>query len=376
MDIKELRDRIDKTDDALMRAYIERTELVKQVAEYKKQNAAPILNTDREKQVYDRLIKEFGEQYSRDIYSLYSGIMNISKLRQARVNSTTDIETLVKFSKDAYKGDQKALKVALQGVEGAFSMIAAKDMFAQPELNYKKSFGEVFEAVSKGEVDFGVVPIENSNAGSVNEVYDLLAKFGLYIAIARVQKVEHCLLGTKGAQKQDIKTVISHPQALYQCKDYLHKSGIEAISRANTALAAEEVSRTQDKALGALASEKTADLYGLSILERGVQDEKNNNTRFIAISKDNLAVPQANKISLVVTLAHKQGALYQLLNIIASYRVNMTKLESRPIPGSNFEFMFYFDIEGNLQDKAVRDMLFDVYEYSEKVLYLGGYKEQ
>ncbi len=376
MDIKDLRNRIDCADDALMQAYIERTKLVNDIAEYKKRHNLPILNADREQQVYDRLVAKFGEEYSRDIYSLYSGIINISKLRQAAQNRTTSIEELVGLSESKNIGSRKERTVAIQGAEGAFSMIAAKEMFTQPQLQYKKSFSEVFEAVSSGQAEFGVVPIENSNAGSVNEVYDLLARYGLYIAKARVQKIEHCLVGIKGAQADSIKNVISHPQALYQCKEYLRKRNITATNRANTALAAEEVSKLQDMSLAAIASEETAALYGLSILEKGVSDERNNNTRFIAITKDNLAVPTANKISLVVTLAHKEGSLAQLLNIIASYRVNLTKLESRPISGSNFEFMFYFDIEGNIKDRVVQDMLFDIYEYCEKVLYLGGYTEQ
>jgi chorismate mutase/prephenate dehydratase len=376
MDIKDLRNRIDCADDALMQAYIERTKLVNDIAEYKKRHNLPILNADREQQVYDRIVAKFGEEYSRDIYSLYSGIINISKLRQAAQNRTTSIEELVGLSESKNIGSRKERTVAIQGAEGAFSMIAAKEMFTQPQLQYKKSFSEVFEAVSSGQAEFGVVPIENSNAGSVNEVYDLLARYGLYIAKARVQKIEHCLVGIKGAQADSIKNVISHPQALYQCKEYLRKRNITATNRANTALAAEEVSKLQDMSLAAIASEETAALYGLSILEKGVSDERNNNTRFIAITKDNLAVPTANKISLVVTLAHKEGSLAQLLNIIASYRVNLTKLESRPISGSNFEFMFYFDIEGNIKDRVVQDMLFDIYEYCEKVLYLGGYTEQ
>lgn len=376
MEINELRSAIDTADDALMKAYVERTKFVKEIAEYKKQNRLPILNVGREQQVYERLIEKYGDDYSRDIYALYSGIMNISKLRQAAENRQISIEKLIGIAEMPYKGDQKALSIAVQGAEGAFSMIAARQMFKQPKLHYKKSFAEVFEAVSESQADFGVVPIENSNAGSVNEVYDLLARFGLYIAIARVQKVEHCLVGLPEAKIEEIKTVISHPQALYQCKDYLRNKNIAAVSRANTALAAEEVSKTREKTLAAIASEETAALYGLSILQRGVSDESNNNTRFIAVAKDNLVVPSANKISLIVTLAHKQGSLAQLLNIIAAYRINLTKLESRPISGSNFEFMFYLDIEGNIKDKVIQEMLFDIYEYCEKVLYLGGYTER
>lgn len=376
MNLEKIRKQIDAVDEKLIYAYKERKDLVKKVAQYKKINSLPVLNENREKEVCEKLVEKFGEEMKQDIYSLYPVIMNISKLQQSRQMRKISIEELLDIDKTAQNGFAPNLKVAVQGVKGAFSMIAAEQMFDSPQLFYQKTFDSVFEAVVDGKVDYGVVPIENSNAGSVNEVYDLLAKHNLYIAKAKLQKIRHCLLAKKGVEKEDIKKVYSHPQALYQCRKFLIDNDMEAINMINTASAAEYVSNQQEKQKAAIASQKTAKLYGLEILESDIQDENHNYTRFIAITKNNLKRKAANKISMVVSLEHKHGALFQLLNIIASYCVNLTKLESRPIPGSNFEFMFYFDIEGNINDKNIQELIFDIFEYSKHALYLGGYQEE
>lgn len=376
MDLNDLRKEIDNIDDKLMEIYIERTKLVKQVADYKLKNNIAILNSGREQNIIKRLIEKFGNEYKQDIYTLYPSIMNISKLRQARENRSIDINSLIEFSHNRYRGNDENLNITVQGVEGSYSMRAAEQMFSGCKISYQKSFADVFEIVSEGKADYGVVPIENSNAGSVNEVYDLLSHYGLYIAKAKQFKIEHCLVGLPNTKKQDIIEVYSHEQALYQCKNFIHKNGYKAISKGNTALAAEEISKQNDYAKAAIASENAAKIYGLEIIERNIQDEDYNYTRFIAISKENVKNSVANKLSLVATLEHKEGALLQLLNIIASYNVNMTKLESRPIPGSSFEFLFYFDIIGNINDEDIQNMLFDIYEYSTSVIFLGGYQEE
>lgn len=376
MDLKDLRNQIDSIDDKLMQTYIERTKLVKQVAEYKKQNNIAIFHSNREQDIIKRLLEKFGEQYKQDINTLYPSIMNISKLRQARENRNISIDELIKFSDCRYKGDDKNLNVIVQGVEGSYSMQAACEMFKDCKLQYQKSFADVFEEISEGKADYGVIPIENSNAGSVNEVYDLLSHYGLYIAKAKQYKIKHCLIALPGAKKEDIKVVYSHSQALYQSKNYIHKNGWKTVDKRNTALAAEKISKQNDHTKAAIASQSAAKLYGLEIIETNIQDEDYNFTRFIAISKDNVITQKANKLSLVAVLEHKEGSLLQLLNIIASYNVNMTKLESRPIPGSSFEFLFYFDVTGNINDIDIQSMLFDIYEYSKSVIFLGGYHEE
>lgn len=375
MDLDMIRKQIDIVDERLMNVYKERKELVKKVAEYKLANDLPILNEDREREVCEQLVQKFGEDMRRDIYSLYPVIMNISKLIQSRIKKTS-IEALLQIDLNKPNGFSKSPKVAVQGVQGAYSMIATQEMFDNPEIFYYKSFDDVFKAVVEGEAEYGVMPIENSNAGSVNEVYDLLAKHKLYIAKAKLLKVRHCLMAKKGAKKEDIKKVYSHPQALYQCRKYLSEHNFEGISMTNTALAADYVSCQDSFDKAAIASQKTAKLYDLENLQENIQDEQHNYTRFIAITKENLVRNSANKISMVVALRHQQGALFQLLNIIASYGVNLTKLESRPIPGSNFEFMFYFDIEGNIKEKRIQELIIDIFAYSKRALYLGGYQEE
>ncbi len=376
MDLIELRKQIDMVDDKLMSIYKERIKLIEQVAEVKKTENIRLSHADRESQIIERLINLFGDDYRQDINALYPIIMHISKLRQARKHRQQSIEDLIKLSNNRYKGDGRVLKIATQGINGSYSTQACKAMFTACEIIYKQVFADVFECVCKGEVDYGVVPLENSNAGSINEVYDLLSCYNLYIAKAKVLPIQHCLVALPGAKLENIKTVYSHNQALYQCRHYIKKHNFEAIEVLNTAQAAKNISTQGDYASAAIASKETAELYALDILQDNIQDKCYNSTRFIAISKDNTISSDANKISLATVLSHKKGALLQLLNIIASYDINMTKIESRPIAGSNFEFLFHFDIQASIKDKKVQEMLFDIYQYAEKTIFLGGYKEE
>lgn len=374
MDLKELRNKIDLADDKLMQAYMERVRLAELVGEYKKRRNMEVLNSDREQEIYRRLIQKYGKEYEQDIYSVYSAIMSMSRLRQARQGATENIFQL--FELEEGQDNFKDAKTAVQGVEGAYSMQAAEEMFRSPKISYHKSFADVFEQVAAGKADYGVVPIENSNAGSVNEVYDLLSKFKLYIAKAKRLKISHCLAAAEGADIKGINTVISHSQALYQCKDFIKKQGWKQEHADNTAEAAKAVAKERSKHKAAIASLRAAKLYGLKILKENIQDQQNNDTRFIAITRRNLIRKEGNKISLVANLEHKKGSLFELLNIISSCQANMTKLESRPIPGSSFEFQFYVDIEGNILDKRVQNMLFDINNYARKTVFLGGYTEE
>lgn len=376
MDLINLRKQIDATDDELMSIYKKRVKLINEVASIKKQSNMEIHHEGREQEILARLTTQYGNEYIQDINALYPIIMNLSKLRQARKNRVISINELISFSNKRYRGNDKKLIVAAQGVEGSFSSLASKSMFADCKICFQKSFAEVFDKVFNGQADFGVVPIENSNAGSINEVYDLLSSYKLYILKAKVLPIQHYLMALPKAKIQDIKTVCSHSQALYQCRNFIKEQGFNAFEVLNTAQAAREISRLGDHTKAAIASKETAKLYGLQILQENIQDHSHNFTRFIAVSKDNTINEEANKISLASVLSHSKGALMQLLNIIASYNINMSKLESRPIPGSNFEFLFHFDIQASIKDKNVQEMLLDIYEYSERTMFLGGYKEE
>ncbi len=266
--------------------------------------------------------------------------------------------------------------VACQGVAGAYSQLAAEKLFGAPEITHYQNFEDVFAAVEKGECRYGVLPIENSTAGSVTKVYDLMRKYRFFIARAVKLKVEHNLLAPKGVKIEDIREVISHEQALQQCHDFLKSLGEIKISEcANTALAAQMVAQGGRRDMAALSSKICAKNYDLAILKEAVQDKENNFTRFICISKEMEIYPGADKMSIMLTLRHRPGELYRVLAQFAALNINLTKLESRPMANGDFEFMFYFDFAiGKPSAKIVR-VLTDLQEQNEYFSYLGTYSE-
>ena len=376
MDLKDIREKIDIVDNQIKELYLKRLELVKKVAQYKKENNLPILSSDREKQLTDNLCKGLNEENRKDIKLLYEVIMSYSKLKQhAILNPVNFIEknlfNIVK-SDGKFKSD---LKICCQGTEGAYSSISAKKMFKNPKIIFKPTFKSVINSVQCGECDFGVLPIENSTAGSVNEVYDLIYGSGLFINLASKISVNHCLAGIKGSTIKDIKKVYSHQQALNQCKNYIETHGFIPVENANTAMAAEFVFNTNDKSCAAISSEQACSIYGLEILDKNIQDAQHNYTRFIAVGKKNLYTENDDKSSLIVKLENRKNSLFNFMCIIAEYGYNITKLESRPIKGSDYEYNFYFDIEAKFADGRFKDMLEDMASYCKELIYLGGYRE-
>ena len=271
MDLKELRNKIDLADDKLMQAYMERVRLAELVGEYKKRRNMEVLNSDREQEIYRRLIQKYGKEYEQDIYSVYSAIMSMSRLRQARQGATENIFQL--FELEEGQDNFKDAKTAVQGVEGAYSMQAAEEMFRSPKISYHKSFADVFEQVAAGKADYGVVPIENSNAGSVNEVYDLLSKFKLYIAKAKRLKISHCLAAAEGGHKGHRHGNFPFASAV-PMQRFHKKQGWKQEHADNTAEAAKAVAKERSKHKAAIASLRAAKLYGLKILKENIQDQQ------------------------------------------------------------------------------------------------------
>jgi len=266
--------------------------------------------------------------------------------------------------------------IACQGVEGAYSQIAAEKIFRHPEIMYFTGFEGVFSAIEAGLCRYGVLPIENSTAGSVTKVYDLMSRHRFYIVRSLRVKIDHCLLAKKGTALSDIKEIYSHEQALRQCAGFLEKmKGVRVIPVENTAVAAETVARSERSDIAALSSRDCAALYGLSVLSPSVQDKDNNFTRFICISKEPEIYPGADRTSIMMTLSHKPGALYHLLSRFYALGVNLTKLESRPIPESDFEFRFYFDLETSVYSPRLLQLLSELESESEGFRYLGSYAE-
>ena len=260
-------------------------------------------------------------------------------------------------------------------MSGANSGAAANKLFPICDITYFKTFEGVFSAVESGLCEYGVLPIENSTAGSVSEVYDLMRKYNFHIVRAVRLKIEHCLAGVKGATVKGVKKVLSHPQALRQCAGYIKDHKYEEESAENTATAAKKVSEMNDTSVAVLCSPECAQIYGLQILDRAVQDNGNNFTRFICIGKEAEIFKGSDKISIMTALSHKPGSLNDMLGKFSSFGLNLTKIESRPIVGTDFEFMFYFDFEGDVTDEKVVDLIGELENNSDKFVFLGNYKE-
>ncbi|MFA9381812.1 MAG: prephenate dehydratase, partial [Acetanaerobacterium sp.] len=264
--------------------------------------------------------------------------------------------------------------VACQGVRGAYSYLAAAHLVEGPARICYERFEDVFAAVKSGECRYGVLPLENSSAGSVGQVYDLLKQGGLYIIKEYDLQVTHCLLGLAGGRLEDIRQVYSHPQALSQCGDFFSKNrGIEAVPCSNTAAAAQAVAQKNDPACAALAHADCAALYGLDILKSNVQNSENNLTRFILLSQTPCAYQDAERIALMLKTSHTPGSLYRMMSRFAARGLNITKLESRPIPERPFEFMFFFEFDGNVRSAGVRALLESLSGEPETFRFLGNY---
>ena len=376
--LEESRKKIDEIDKELVRLYTERMKTAAAVAAYKKENGLPVLDAERERRLLARVADLAGEGMEDSVTALYGTVLSLSRAYQSsllseRGEAAKAIESALEKTEKLFP---ERATIACQGVEGAYSQIAAEKLFRRPEIMYFTGFEGVFSAIEAGLCRYGVLPIENSTAGSVTKVYDLMSRHRFYIVRSLRVKVDHCLLAKKGTALSDIKEIYSHEQALRQCAGFLEKmKGVRVIPVENTAVAAETVARSERKDIAALSSRDCAALYGLSVLAPSVQDKDNNFTRFICISKEPEIYPGADRTSIMMTLSHKPGALYHLLSRFYALGVNLTKLESRPIPESDFEFRFYFDLETSVYSPRLLQLLSELESESEGFRYLGSYAE-
>ena len=271
--------------------------------------------------------------------------------------------------------EKENARVVFQGVEGAYSHAASMAYFGESaSYTHVPNFEEVMKAVAEDRADFGVLPLENSSAGQVGDVYDLLTRYDNTIVGEYYLPVRHCLLGLKGANIDEIQTVYSHPQGLMQCAKFLNEHpDWQQISQANTAMSAQKVIKENNPKTAAIASATAAKLYGLEILEEGVNDNKTNTTRFIIVSKKKIYCKNASKISILFEIPHESGSLYTILSHMIYNDLNMTKIESRPIPEQPFEYRFFVDFEGNLADAAVENALLGINEEAARMKILGNY---
>ena len=378
MDIKDLREQIDDIDDELVRLFVKRMEISAQVADYKKQNNLPIYVPAREREILKEVAKKAGsemENYSRVLYSM---IFELSRSYQSKRN--TSVTTLYNTITDSIENTPKlfpqAPMVACQGVEGAYSQIACEKMFKSPYIMYFKNFDGVFQAIETGLCQYGILPIENSTAGSVKKVYDLMIHHNFSIVRTFRMKVDHNLIANRGTKLSDIKEIYSHEQAINQCSEFLKSMpGVQIIPVENTAVAASMVANSGRTDVAAISSHACEELYGLRSLADSVQDKGNNRTRFICISKNLEIYPGSDKTSIMMILPHKPGALYKVLARMYVLGINVIKLESRPIPDKDFEFMFYFDLETSIYSEEFVQLMCELDDLCEEFKYLGSYTE-
>ena len=378
MDLTQLRNEIDKIDNELVKLFGQRMDVAAQIADYKKENKLPILVPAREREKLVDVAEKAGPEMANYTRVLYSMLFELSRSYQSKRNDTKS--ALYKKITEAIEITPKlfpqAPMVACQGVEGAYAQIACEKMIKNPFIMYFKSFEGVFNAIDQGLCQYGILPLENSTAGSVKKVYDLMIHHNFSIVRTFRLKIDHNLLAMPGAKIADIREIYSHEQAINQCSAFLNSlSGVKIIPVENTAVAARMVAQSGRSDVAALSSRSCEELYGLSCLAANIQDKGNNRTRFICISKNLEIYPGADKTSIMMVLNHKPGALYKVLARLYVLGINVTKLESRPIPDRDFEFMFYFDLDTSIYSEEFVQLMCELDELCEEFKYLGSYCE-
>ena len=378
LDINKLREEINAIDAEMVALFKQRMQVAASVAEYKKERGLPVLDAARERALLGRISDMAGEELDGYARTLYHTMLDVSRAYQytklGSVSSVySDIQSTIKSTAPMFPA---RARVACQGVEGAYSQIAAEKLFELPEIGYYKSFDAVFSAIESGECRYGVLPIENSTAGSVKKVYELMLEHKFNIVRSVRIKIDHNLLARKGTRIENIREIISHEQAINQCSSFLRTLGDVKITVApNTAVAAQTVAESGRDDIAALSSRFCAELYSLENLCESVQDMGNNHTRFICISKEPEIYPGADKLTLMLVTPNKPGALYSVLSCFNALGVNMTKLESCPIPERDFESMFYFDFTVSVYSDNLERLLCELESRGERYRLLGAYSE-
>ena len=379
MDIKELRKNIDEIDRELVDLFLRRMSISAEVAEYKREVGMPVLDPARERALLERVSEMSGEEFERYTRTLYSTILDLSRSYQHKKLDKTskthlEIESAMQNTPQLFP---ERATIACQGLEGAYSQIAAEKLFALPSIMFFSSFDAVFSAIESGLCKYGVLPIENSTAGSVKQVYDLMISKKFKIVRSTRIKIDHNLLAKNGVKLSEITEIYSHPQAIAQCSDFLSTlpKSVKVVKVENTATAARMVAESERRDVASLSSHSAATQYGLSIVESSVQNNGNNHTRFICIAKDLEIYPGADRTSLMLVTPHRPGALYKMLSRFNALGINLVKLESRPLPDRDFEFMFYFDLEASVYSTKLAELLAELEYECDEFTYLGTYSE-
>ena len=378
MDLSVLRERVNDIDDQMVALFVERMRVAAEIAGAKAEKNLPVLDVKREQAVLQKVMEKAGEEFEIYVNKLYQTMFDVSKSYQSGIlykETEMSAEILKNIENPPMAFPRKAV-VACQGVEGSYASRACDRLFGMPSKMFFSNFESVFNAVETGLCKYGVLPVENSSAGSVTEVYDLMVKHKFYIVKSLKLHINHALLAKPGVKLEDVKEVISHSQALQQCSNFLKAHpDIKVTIFENTATAAKFVAESDRKDNAALSSTDCAKLYGLHELMNGLQNNQNNYTRFICITKDMEIFAGSNKISLMLSVDHRPGSLHELIGKFACRGINLCKLESRPIPGKDFEFRFYFDLDGSVFSPEMITVLKDIEYAAESVSFLGCYSE-
>ncbi len=374
MDLLQLRDEIDVIDKQIVELYEKRVNICKQVAEYKIENGKKVFDRVREEEKI-RKVKALttSDFTSRAVEELFEQIMSVSRKLQYQILAEHgSIGRLPFMGVDSL--DDGKVRVVFQGAEGAYSQAAMVQYFGDKIQSFHvNTFRDAMSAIEEGSADFAVLPIENSTAGIISEVYDLLVEFENYIVGEQIIKIEHCLLGLPGSTMEDIKTVYSHPQSLMQSARFLSEHDWKQISMQNNAFAAQKVVKDGDKTQAAIASAYAGEIYGLDVLKKGVNQSDTNSTRFIIVTNQKVFLKNAKKISICFEIPHESGSLYHMLSHFIYNNLNLCKIESRPIEERNWEYRFFVDFEGNLADGAVKNALRGLRDEARNMKILGNY---
>ncbi|MGG5460873.1 chorismate mutase [Clostridium sp. B9] len=361
------RNRIDEIDKELMKLFEERMNVVLGVAQYKKERNMPIFHKDRENQVIEKNLKRIDNKellpYAEE---MLHALMDISKEYQQDKIGMTEIPLS--------KGSE--IKIGFQGEKGSFSEEALIEYFGESYETFNfDEFEDVFEALKFRNIDYGILPIENSSTGSITDIYDLLNKFGFHIVGEKNLRIEHNLLGVKGAKVEDIKEIYSHLQGFEQSSEFLKDmKECKKIPYYNTAISAKYVSDENDKSKAAIGSKRASKIYDLEVLKASINNIKENYTRFIIIGRELESNELCDKMTLSFSLPNTVGSLYDKLKIFSDNKINMRKIESRPIGDGTFSYLFYIDIDGNIKDEPIKDILSELRDSISDYRILGCYK--
>ena len=373
-DLDAQRAKIDKLDQAITGLYRERMEAVSAIADYKREKGEPIYHPDREEQVLQKVMAMAGEQNAQKIRQLYKTLMRQSRERQYEIISAQ--QTIEEIIGTAILDEIKPETAAYAGLPGAYTQIAARTFYPDSTLVSYETFDSVLEAVATKKCDLGILPIDNTTEGIVPDVYEGLLKHRLYISASLTMPISHCLLGAANADIRKITTVLSHPQALGQCADYISRHGYTAVPDINTAIAARKVSEANKPEVAAIGSKLAAEIYGLTILSEGINDASCNSTRFIAVTRQPVVGRDANRIALSYIVPHESGSLASILSVAADYNINVLNVQSLPLPEKPWQYRFYMDITGSVYSSEIKAILHMLYKELPEMVFLGNYADK